>query len=155
MHESCLTAHESMKEMSIKKFYSDELNWVEKKNNGRFIQINFKPKDAKNITSCVPDQIIIFDYTPMKHIKAHKYLFTLFKVKDNTKQRAYQIEIRPRNRKASTHNGVVIYGPHEHLGDDVFQLDEGIDVDDFDTWLSIFCDKVKLDLTQTSVSKPF
>ena len=47
------------------------------------------------------------------------YLFTLFKLVDGKRRRAYQLEVAPVEKR--THNGSdgPLYGPHEHFGEPV------------------------------------
>jgi len=51
------------------------------------------------------------------------YLFTVFQLKAGTRHRAYQLEVAPANKR--THNGDngPIYGPHEHLYEEVTAVD--------------------------------
>lgn len=45
------------------------------------------------------------------------FLFSIMRLHQKQRLRAYQLEVAPRSKR--THNGVtVIYGPHEHVGDE-------------------------------------
>jgi len=45
------------------------------------------------------------------------YLFTLFKLVDGKRRRAYQLEVAPVEKRTHNEPGRSLYGPHEHFGE--------------------------------------
>lgn len=74
------------------------------------------------------------------------FLLTIFQLKGGVRQRAYQLEVAPSNKR--THNGAAgaIYGPHEHLGEDVTAIrHEDVDCDNWMGSLQWFFDRTGID----------
>ena len=74
------------------------------------------------------------------------FLFTIFQLKGGVRLRAYQLEVAPSNKR--THNDVAgaVYGPHEHLGEDVTAIrHEDVNCDNWMGSLQWFFDRTGIE----------
>ncbi|WP_141440117.1 hypothetical protein [Vreelandella titanicae] len=130
--------------ISAPKSYDGELSYSEKTNNRAFQVISFRPEDEMGIT--LPGVTIeICLRTPLV-IDECKYTFTIFRLKGQKRERIYQLEVVPSEKKS--HNGPPkTYGPHVHIGDSVQEVNIDLCCEDYQDWLAWFCEQVNLTLT--------
>lgn len=154
-HGQCTDRETALRLMAVAKVSTKSHEWTCKPNNSAFMLINIRPEDAADeLGGFIPGMLVLIEYKVPVRIREEKYLFTLFKQDPGRLTRAYQLEVVPLTRKSSNHNGVAIYGPHEHVGPDAEALGDVHQVTDFDGWLEVFCAKVNLVLTNP-IQNPF
>lgn len=154
-HGQCTGRTTALRLMASAKVSTSIHAWMAKPSNSAFMVINIRPEDATDdLLGYLPGMLIGIEYKLPVRIPEEKYLFTLFKQEPGRLLRAYQIEVVPPHRRSSNHNGVVIHGPHEHIGPDAEELGEQYPANDFHGWLGAFCAKVNLVLAHP-IPNPF
>lgn len=147
-HLYCTDLPTSLALMAIKKSFSGMLDWKEKGSNAGFIIIQLRPEYAdEELGGTIPGVAVTLEYRIPQSIPHCKYTFTLVQIKGGVQLRAYQIEVVPRGQISSREKGVVIKGPHEHIGHTAAALTETHLEDDFQVWFELFCRKINLTLS--------
>lgn len=154
-HKFCLENEEAKEFIALLKAYQKDLNWA-KSNNTLWRSINFVPNSAEDeLGGTIPGAVIQIEFKYHKRIaESGKMVLTLFKLKQQEKLRAYQLETSSEDKVAS-HNGIMpIYGTHEHIGKLVVKIVPQYELDDIKSWFAFFCDKINLNYTGAPLKKP-
>lgn len=156
-HSNCLPNEEAQALIDMLKSYDKELIWSIKPTNVLWRVISFQPLDREfEIAGTkIPQVTVQLEFRLNKRIKGTgKCLLTLFKTKQQTKFRAYQLETEEEH-KVTSHNGKTpIMGCHEHIGKEVFKLNPIYSIEDIASWFDYFCDKINLEFTGTPIEPP-
>lgn len=140
--------------MTLPKQYRGAVIVAPKETNAYLKVISFRPHGDDDLP--IPGVTVEIHWRIGQTADRCKYLFTLFKLRNQKKQRVYQLEVVPRDKRS--HNGVPrIYGPHEHFGEGdqtVYAVTNGLTCKDYKDWLSLFCQRINLKL-DAELPKPF
>lgn len=76
----------------------------------------------------------------------YKFIFTLFTLRGTKKLRSFQVEVIPPDRIKHRENGVPISGPHEHVAEAGFKVDEEANSfgEDHEKWFHYFLKKANI-----------
>lgn len=156
-HRNCLENDEALELINILKSYDKELIWSVKPTNALWRVVTFQPLDREfEIAGTkIPQATVQIEFRINKRIKGTgKCLLTLFKTKQQTKFRAYQLETEEEH-KVTSHNGKeMIKGCHAHIGKEVIKITPIYPIEDITNWFSHFCDKINLEFTGSPIEPP-
>lgn len=137
--------------ISAAKFYDGDLSYSTKPNNKAFHVISFRPEDEMGAT--LPGVTIEISLRAPLVVDECKYTFTIFRLTGQRRDRIYQLEVVPRDKKS--HNGPPkLYGPHIHIGESVHEVKLELSCKDYQDWLSWFCHEINLTLS-SDLPSPF
>lgn len=128
----------------LRKSFAGELSYEGKDTNLAFKVLAFRPLDEDGLT--IPGLTVEIHVRVGLTAGRCKYTFTLFRLSKQKKQRIYQLEVVPRDKRS--HNGPPrLYGPHEHFGEATVQpVQNELGCADYRAWLDFFCERVNLAL---------
>ena len=122
---------------------ADELLWAERKNHVTHKFCISVLTDASGAT--IPGLTLVFEVKAPIHVNACLYQFTVLKLTHGLRQRAYQLEVLPREKCGHRGLSGAINGPHEHVGEAVYAVDDPtVSCMDWAGCLAWFCTRCNL-----------
>ncbi|KKL34010.1 hypothetical protein WR30_26110 [Burkholderia contaminans FFH2055] len=93
-----------------------------RKNHAGYLLAVLRPEDELGAT--LPGMTVEVETKAAMLVDACRTTATLFVLRQGVKWRVHQIEVQPAHKRS--HNGKtgVLYGPHEHRGDETLALDD-------------------------------
>ena len=132
--------------MALPKFYGGALIWAPKPNHGGILMALFQPEDDTGAIH--PGLSVQLEVNVPLVVDRCRYEFGLFKLEGGVRKRAYQIAVTPKGKRSHNSPSGTIYGPHEHIGDQVSAVvaDE-IECGNMEPPFVHFCRRINLTFT--------
>jgi hypothetical protein len=131
--------------LALPKYCDIDLQWSVRSNQINILQATAQPEDDTG--ALIPGLTIQLEIK--RAIVADRCLYELglFKFDSGMRRRAYQLNVCPPDKRS--HNdrltGLVVYGPHEHVGDGVDAIsDPAIQCGALELAFQLFCQRINL-----------
>lgn len=108
--------------MATPKLCSALLIWSERDNHVGLMLATAQPEDESG--AILPGLTLQFEIKRPIVVDRCLYEFGLFLLEQGVRRRVYQLNVSPADKRS--HNGPLgpMYGPHEHVGDQVLSIDD-------------------------------
>jgi len=101
--------------IAMPKAIHGNVEWKNNPTSSAFFKATFVVYDEKGAT--IPGLTVELNYRHSNVANECNHKFTIFKLKGNRPLRAYQVEVYPASRQSHRENGVAVFGPHQHIGE--------------------------------------
>ncbi|MCI2809357.1 hypothetical protein [Eoetvoesiella caeni] len=132
--------------MRTAKFANLSLSWAERNNHKGLLIASFQVEDETGAYSA--GVTVRLEIKKPIVVERCLYEFGLFKLHNGASRRAYQLNVTPFDKVS--HNALLgpILGPHEHIGDAVYAVNEkGVQCGNLDVAFNFFCERINLQFT--------
>ena len=129
--------------MVMPKLCSVSLVWAERDNHMGLLLASAQPEDETG--AIFPGMTLQLVVKRPVVVDRCLYEFGLFQLEQGVRRRVYQLNVSPANKRS--HNGPLgpIYGPHEHVGNQVQPItDPGVTCGRLDVAFALYCRRIKL-----------
>lgn len=119
---SDVTHDQALQRMALPKLCSASLAWFERDNHVGLLLASAQPEDETG--AILPGLTLQFVIKRPIVVDRCLYEFGLFLLEHGVRRRVYQLNVSPADKRS--HNGPLgpIYGPHEHVGNQVLPIDD-------------------------------
>ena len=140
-----LASNEARSIAAIPKRMHGQFDWQKRNNHVGHLIAFARVEDADGVI--LPGLIVEVECKAALTLDRCLFLFTLFAQRQGAKLRAYQLEISPLDKRTHNEPGNIIYGTHEHWGNEAIAL-SGFGCDDYSYGLTHFCQQINLAAVQ-------
>lgn len=143
-HASFLDTNEATAINAVPKFINDDVEWKNLPLGSQIFGASMMVCGGDGAT--IPGLTVELDYSRSIVPGQYKFKLTLFVLRGTKKLRSLQVEVIPPERVKHRENGVPIAGPHEHVGEKGFPVDEeAISFGtDYQKWFQYFLKKANI-----------
>lgn len=119
---SDISPDQALRLMSMPKLCSASLAWSERDNHLGLLLASAQPEDETG--AILPGLTLQLEIKRPIVVDRCLYEFGLFLLEHGVRRRVYQLNVSPADKRS--HNGPLgpIYGPHEHVGNQVLPIDD-------------------------------
>ncbi len=96
------------------KFVSEEIQWSERPNHSGWLKATSMVLDVNRVT--IPRLLFSAEYKPGK--MGERISYGLMYLEQREQRRVFMLEVYPEHERSHMEPGLVIFGPHIHLGDE-------------------------------------
>ncbi|MGE8451753.1 MAG: hypothetical protein ACN6OP_14235 [Pseudomonadales bacterium] len=107
--------------IALSKYVRGDLHLQTRKNHAGYMSAAARPEDLFDAT--IPGLTVELELKAPLLVDACKNIASLYLLRNGVKYRVYQLEIQPPTKRSHNEPGNVLYGPHQHIGDQVITYD--------------------------------
>ncbi len=134
--------------MATPKWCGVALNWTERDNHAGLLLATAQPEDATG--AILPGMTLQLVVKRPIVVDRCLYEFGLFQLEQGVRRRVYQLNVSPADKRSHNSPGGALYGPHEHVGDQVRSVtDPDIVCGRLDVAFAFYCRQINLTFTGT------